>query len=205
MPAARVRPGADRAACGRVRALTGALDDYLRELEIALRAVARGPAGAARLRERRDLQGGAAAVRAARRRGRSDRVRARRRQHQRGLRLHAHGRDRASACARAATTSASRSTATATACWRSTRDGTVVDGDEIIAEIALDLKRRGELTGNGVAVTVMTNFGFHQAMRRGRHRGRDDGRRRPARRRGAVRPRTGCWAASSPGTSSTCG
>jgi phosphoglucosamine mutase len=44
------------------------------------------------------------------------------------------------------------------------RDGSVVDGDEIIAAIALDLKRRGELTGNGVAVTVMTNFGFHRAM-----------------------------------------
>jgi phosphoglucosamine mutase len=44
-------------------------------------------------------------------------------------------------------------------------DGTVVDGDEIIAEVALDLKRRGDLAGNGVAVTVMTNFGFHRAMR----------------------------------------
>ena len=31
-------------------------------------------------------------------------------------------------------------------------------------QIALDLKRRGELPGNGVAVTVMTNFGFHNAM-----------------------------------------
>jgi phosphoglucosamine mutase len=44
-------------------------------------------------------------------------------------------------------------------------DGAVVDGDEIIAEVALDLKSRGELSGNGVAVTVMTNFGFHTAMR----------------------------------------
>jgi phosphoglucosamine mutase len=43
-------------------------------------------------------------------------------------------------------------------------DGTVVDGDEMIAAIAKDLKGRGELAGNGVAVTVMTNFGFHQAM-----------------------------------------
>src|SRR6185503_19627800 len=45
-----------------------------------------------------------------------------------------------------------------------TGGGGVMDGDEIIAEIALDLKRRGELKGDGVAVTVMTNFGFHQAM-----------------------------------------
>ena len=44
-------------------------------------------------------------------------------------------------------------------------DGSIVDGDEIIAEVALELKRRGELPGNGVAVTVMTNFGFHSAMR----------------------------------------
>ena len=42
--------------------------------------------------------------------------------------------------------------------------GTMVDGDELIAEIAVDLSRKGELTGNGVAVTVMTNYGFHQAM-----------------------------------------
>jgi phosphoglucosamine mutase len=44
------------------------------------------------------------------------------------------------------------------------RDGTLVDGDEMIAHAALDLQRRGELVG-GVAVTVMTNFGFHNAMR----------------------------------------
>jgi phosphoglucosamine mutase len=43
-------------------------------------------------------------------------------------------------------------------------EGTKIDGDELIAQIAVDLHRRGELTGNGVAVTVMTNFGFHQAM-----------------------------------------
>lgn len=44
-------------------------------------------------------------------------------------------------------------------------DGSIVDGDEIIAHIALSLHERGELTGDGVAVTVMTNYGFHQAMR----------------------------------------
>ena len=43
-------------------------------------------------------------------------------------------------------------------------DGQVVDGDELIALIAVDLHRRGELAG-GVAVTVMTNYGFHQAMK----------------------------------------
>jgi phosphoglucosamine mutase len=44
------------------------------------------------------------------------------------------------------------------------RHGRVVDGDEIIAHAALHLRDRGELAGNGVAVTVMTNYGFHQAM-----------------------------------------
>jgi phosphoglucosamine mutase len=37
--------------------------------------------------------------------------------------------------------------------------GRVHDGDDLIALIALDLQKRGELEG-GVAVTVMTNFGF---------------------------------------------
>jgi phosphoglucosamine mutase len=44
------------------------------------------------------------------------------------------------------------------------RGGTVVDGDELIALAALHLKAHGRLPGDGVAVTVMTNYGFHQAM-----------------------------------------
>jgi phosphoglucosamine mutase len=43
--------------------------------------------------------------------------------------------------------------------------GAVVDGDELIALAALHLRRSGRLQGGGVAVTVMTNFGFHTAMR----------------------------------------
>jgi phosphoglucosamine mutase len=41
--------------------------------------------------------------------------------------------------------------------------GRLHDGDDLIALIALDLQKRGELEG-GVAVTVMTNFGFMQTM-----------------------------------------
>ena len=41
--------------------------------------------------------------------------------------------------------------------------GRVHDGDELIALAARGLASRGEL-GGGVVVTVMTNFGFHQAM-----------------------------------------
>jgi phosphoglucosamine mutase len=43
--------------------------------------------------------------------------------------------------------------------------GAVVDGDELIALSALHLRQKGALPGDGVAVTVMTNYGFHQAMR----------------------------------------
>jgi phosphoglucosamine mutase len=44
------------------------------------------------------------------------------------------------------------------------RNGVVVDGDELIALAALHLRRTGRLAGDGVAVTVMTNYGFHAAM-----------------------------------------
>jgi phosphoglucosamine mutase len=45
------------------------------------------------------------------------------------------------------------------------RTGAVVDGDELMALIALHLRGKGRLAGDGVAVTVMTNYGFHTAMR----------------------------------------
>jgi phosphoglucosamine mutase len=45
------------------------------------------------------------------------------------------------------------------------RTGQVVDGDELMALIALHLRGRGQLPGDGVVVTVMTNYGFHSAMR----------------------------------------
>ncbi len=44
------------------------------------------------------------------------------------------------------------------------RRGAVVDGDELMALAALHLHRQGRLSGNGVAITVMTNYGFHSAM-----------------------------------------
>jgi phosphoglucosamine mutase len=45
------------------------------------------------------------------------------------------------------------------------RNGVLVDGDELIALAALHLREAGRLAGGGVAVTVMTNYGFHTAMR----------------------------------------
>jgi phosphoglucosamine mutase len=44
------------------------------------------------------------------------------------------------------------------------RSGAVVDGDELLALAALHLQQQDKLHGRGVAVTVMTNFGFHRAM-----------------------------------------
>jgi len=42
--------------------------------------------------------------------------------------------------------------------------GELVDGDQIIAACALDLRDRGQLAGDTVVVTVMTNLGFKLAM-----------------------------------------
>jgi phosphoglucosamine mutase len=42
--------------------------------------------------------------------------------------------------------------------------GSIVDGDQIIAMLALDRHRRGELVGPAVVVTVMANLGFRLAM-----------------------------------------
>jgi phosphoglucosamine mutase len=44
------------------------------------------------------------------------------------------------------------------------RNGVTVDGDELIALAALHLRKNDALPGGGVAVTVMTNYGFHKAM-----------------------------------------
>ena len=44
-------------------------------------------------------------------------------------------------------------------------DGHVVNGDVIMAIIALHLKSRGELAGNRIVTTVMSNLGFRRSMR----------------------------------------
>jgi phosphoglucosamine mutase len=42
--------------------------------------------------------------------------------------------------------------------------GNVVDGDQILAVLALALSERGRLAGDALAATVMSNLGFRQAM-----------------------------------------
>jgi phosphoglucosamine mutase len=150
---------------GRVRALHGALEDYLRELHERFA----GPRPE-RPRVLLDCANGAT-YRAApgdlpppRRRRRRDRRRARRAQHQRRLRLDARRGARRGACAPAATTSASPSTATATACWPSTARRGRRRRRADRARRAAPARAR-PLPGDGVAVTVMTNYGFHTAMR----------------------------------------
>ena len=61
--------------------------------------------------------------------------------------------------------------------------GAVVDGDQLIALFALDLRSRGRLAGDTVAVTVMTNLGFRLAMQADGCGGARDQRRRPLRAR----------------------
>jgi phosphoglucosamine mutase len=44
-------------------------------------------------------------------------------------------------------------------------DGGPLDGDQILTVLASELKARGRLAGDSVVVTVMSNLGFHDAMR----------------------------------------
>lgn len=44
-------------------------------------------------------------------------------------------------------------------------DGRIVDGDQIMAVLAIDLKRRGKLAQDTLVATVMSNLGLHHAMR----------------------------------------
>ncbi len=156
-------PGADPATCGRVRAFKGAVDDYLRELEsrfelsLAGRRVLLDCAHGATYRAAPALferLGADVEALACEPDGVNinagcgsthpeliaQRIRAG--GHDLGFAFDGDG-DRVLAVA---------------------QDGSIVDGDEIIAAIGRDLKLRGELQGDGVAVTVMTNFGFHTAM-----------------------------------------
>lgn len=47
-------------------------------------------------------------------------------------------------------------------CLAVDEDGNEIDGDFIMAILALDMKKKGELNKNTVVGTVMSNFGFHK-------------------------------------------
>ncbi|HJS25699.1 MAG TPA: phosphoglucosamine mutase, partial [Actinomycetota bacterium] len=44
------------------------------------------------------------------------------------------------------------------------QEGRVVDGDQVLAACAVEMKDRGTLTSDTVVATVMANVGFHRAM-----------------------------------------
>ncbi len=50
-------------------------------------------------------------------------------------------------------------------CLAVAADGSVVDGDQILAICALRMRDAGRLANNTVVATVMSNLGFHHAMR----------------------------------------
>jgi phosphoglucosamine mutase len=50
-------------------------------------------------------------------------------------------------------------------CLAVSADGDLVDGDQILALCALRMRALGTLTGDTVVATVMSNLGFHHAMR----------------------------------------
>lgn len=45
------------------------------------------------------------------------------------------------------------------------RNGNIIDGDKIIATLALGMKKKGELKGNKVVTTVMSNMGFENFLK----------------------------------------
>ena len=80
--------------------------------------------------------------------------------------------------------------------------GRLVDGDQLMALIALGLQARGELKGGAVVATVMSNLGLERKL--GEHGitlVRTAGRR-PLRARGDAHGAAAMSAASNPGTSS---
>ena len=174
------------------RSVLGALDG--RRLD--------GLRGRARLRQRRRVDGRPARAPALGAEVDGAPRRARRAQHQRRLRLDPPRGPAAPRCVDARRRRrASPSTATPTGCWRSTRPGALVDGDQLIAIVRHRPARPAARSrGDTVVVTVMTNLGFRLAMASRRHRRRRDRGRRPLRARGARRAAARPSAASSPAT-----
>ena len=85
-------------------------------------------------------------------------------------------------------------------CLAVDHEGNVVDGDQILAILALAMKESGTLVKDTVVATVMSNLGFVQAMRGRRHRRPADQGGRPLRARGDAGRRATPSAASSPAT-----
>ena len=174
------------AAIGRLRRADDALERYGAHLLGAQPDPAGRPARRRRLRQRRRLDRRAGDLPRRRRAGHRDRRRAGRAEHQRRRRA----RPTSTAWSHAVrSTGADLGIAhdgDADRCLAVDASGTVVDGDQLLAICALALRDAGQLRDDTVVATVMSNLGFHHAMRaagieRADHRGR-----RPLRARGAA-------------------
>ncbi len=177
----------DAPAIGRIRELRGAPEDYLRELHTRFRELAlHGARRAAGLRQRRHLPG-----------------RARDLQTPRCARVTViadtpDGRNINDGCGSTHVEELARAVLAGghalgfafdgdgDRVLAVDRRGVVVDGDELLALATLHLRDAGRLDGDGVAVTVMTNYGFHAAMERAGVARRHHPGRRPLRARGAA-------------------
>ena len=175
---------------GRVRALHGTQEDYLRalherfaDLDLTGLDVALDCAHGATYRAAPEIFRRLGADRHGARR------RARRAQHQRWLRLDARRDAGRRPSSPAATHVGFALDGDGDRVLAVDRNGIVVDGDELIALAALHLRAAGRLPGDGVAVTVMTNYGFHVAMRDAGVEVATTPGRRPLRPRGPARAR----------------
>ena len=185
-----------------MRELRGAAGGLSARAARALRRARPGRAGrAAGLRQRRHLPCRPGDLPAAGREGDRARRCAGRPQHQRGLRLDPRRASSPSGCLKAGHAVGFAFDGDGDRVLAVDRAGQVVDGDELMALVALHLQRTGRLPGEGVVVTVMTNYGFHTAMER-------PGSRWPSHRSATATslrscaPAAGCSAGSSRATSS---
>ena len=153
------------AAIGRVRDLPDAGVALRRAPARGHPAAAGRAAGRGRLRARRRVGRRPRLLRAGRRRGRRAARRAGRAQHQRRCGVDPPRPAARRPSARTAPTSASPTTATPTAAWPSTPTAATVDGDQIMAVLAVAMQEAGELVDDTLVATVMSNLGLHLAMR----------------------------------------
>ena len=93
------------------------------------------------------------------------RRRAGRREHQRRRRLHPHRRAGRGWCCEHGADLGIAHDGDADRCLAVDADGAVVDGDQILAICALALQGPRRLAEDTVVATVMSNLGFHHAMR----------------------------------------
>ena len=149
---------------GRIRRFADAEDRYvvhlISTLDVPPRRAARRHRRGARRGRRRLARG----VRPRRRAGHRDRRRPRRHEHQRRRRLDPSRRPARRRARARAPTSGSPTTATPTAASPWMPRATSIDGDQIMAILAVSLKQRGLLARDTLVATVMSNLGLRRAM-----------------------------------------